>query len=122
MDLILILLVIPFVLGSVGQVIKTAVLGKKPEGGYEARLAAGELNWFQKFYFSTIQAHPFVGGVLVALLIAVFDGPLPEFLIGAGGGVFVGAVLAGLFAGGVCTVGYHLLVQLVKRLIKTFRA
>lgn len=122
MDLILILLVIPFVLGSVGQVIKTAVLGKKPEGGYEARLEAGEFNWFQKAYFSTIFFHPFAGGILVALGIALFDGPLPDFLVGVNGGVFFGAVIAGTFSGGVTTVAYVFLKKLVVRLVKTFQA
>lgn len=106
MDWLILLVVVPFVFGFVGGIVKSTVLGPKPWD-------YGRFNWFQKGYYKSIAWHPVFTGVGAGAIAWALQGPLPEVF----GTSLVGYLTAGLFAGGVSIVGYALIVKTIRRMI-----
>lgn len=104
MEWILILVVIPFCIGFVGNIVKRAVLGAKPWD--EARFS-----WFQRLYFTTLAWHP----VFVALPIGL------AFWLARWPQLFGDNPLAyateALFSSFVAIIAYALLVKTIRRMI-----
>lgn len=107
-DWLIVLIVIPFVIGSLGNIVKATVLGPKPWPPDGAGF-----NWFQRVYFRSLAWHPVFVAVPLWAAFVVFEWP----------GVFGHNVLAYFFAAGfsaaVTIIAYHLIVRSVRRAVSS---
>lgn len=129
---IVILLVVPFIIGMVGALVKRHVLGPKsewpvrapeppvpPGGAYRDNVKpktfppGSGFTGFRRFYFVTLGWHPLVVGALVGLVGHFIGIPVPPGFSDSIGG----ALVAYLFAGGVASIGYDTIVKTIKRII-----
>lgn len=113
MDWIIILIVAPFLIGMVGEVIKKLTGAK-----------AGNKGW-RGVYFVTYKVHAIVAGVLVGLAMYAGHGPVPEVFHSviedeSRAGIS-GYMLAYAFSGGVAMVAYATIVGTIKNAIKHVR-
>lgn len=106
MDWIILLIVVPFVFGFVGSIVKNTVLGPKPWD-------YARLSWFQRAYYKSLAWHMVFTGVGAGAIAWAFHGPVPEVF----GTTLLGYLIAGLFAGGVSMIGYALIVKTIRRMI-----
>jgi hypothetical protein len=107
MEWITVLLVVPFIIGMLGEVVKQLVLpGKMPEAGWTG---------WRGVYFVTYKAHALAIGALAGLLAAWVNIPWPKEVFGEGAG---GGALAFCFSGGVAMVAYAGIVGVIKNLVK----
>lgn len=94
----IVIVAVALVIGMIGEIAKKLVGAK-----------AGDPGW-KGVYFVTFRAHGLVAGAGLMLALWAQGLPLPEFF-GEGAG---GAVLAGLFAGGLAMIGYDVLYEGVR--------
>jgi hypothetical protein len=96
-----IIVVIAFVIGTLGEIAKRAVKAK-----------AGDKGW-RGVYYVTLPAHPVLVGALVGLIPWL---PIPEALTKEGF-EFAGRLATGLLGGILCKIGYDILVSTAKRML-----
>ena len=107
MEWIPVLLVAPFIIGMMGEVVKGLALpGKMPETGW--------VGW-RGIFFVTYKAHALAVGALAGLVAATLNIPWPKEVFGEGLG---GGALAYCFSGGVAMVGYASIVGVIRNAIR----
>lgn len=118
MDWVLIILIAPFLIGGLGQGIKTAVLGHKPWPTAEGSDKPGSgFTGLRGVYWSTLFWHPWLAGTALGAA-AFFTGvPIPDVF----GQSLFGYMLAFTCAGGVASIAYNAIVKTLLRIIETFR-
>lgn len=104
---IMVMLIAPFIIGMMGEVVKDLVIpGKMPEKGWPG---------FRGFFYVTYKAHALAVGALLGLAAAAFNIPWPKDTFGEGAG---GGAVAFCFAGGVAMVGYAAIVGVIRNGIR----
>lgn len=111
MSWILVLLVLPFIIGMMGEVVKKLALpGTMPEGGW--------VGW-RGVYFVTYKLHALCVGAVFGIGLFLFHIPWPKDVFGDSVG---GAMLAGALSGGVAMVSYAAIVGVWKNSVKLVAA
>lgn len=106
MSWVIIAIVLPFIIGMIGEVFKKLALpGKMPVTGWTG---------WRGVYYVTFPAHSLFAGVIFGLFMFKAGVPWPTDVFGTNLG---SAVLAGCFSGGVAVVAYDTIVKTIKRAI-----
>lgn len=102
----MVLVVLPFIIGMIGETFKKLILrGPMPKAGWPG---------WQGVYFITYKMHALLCGAIFGIFLFKAEIPWPKDVFGTSLGA---AVLAGTFAGGVAMVAYASIVGTIKNAI-----
>jgi hypothetical protein len=103
---ITVLIILPFIIGMMGEIVKKLVLrGPMPKTGWPG---------WRGVYYVTYRAHALAVGAGFGAACAAVAIPFPELF----GGTVAGGALAGAFAGGVAMVAYATIVKTIQAAIR----
>lgn len=106
MEWITVIIILPFIIGMLGEIAKKLVLrGKMPDAGW--------MGW-RGVYYVTYRAHALAVGAGFGAGAKAMGIPFPELF----GDTIASGALAGAFAGGVAMVGYATIVKTIQAAIK----
>lgn len=106
MEWITVLIILPFIIGMLGEIVKKLVLrGKMPADGWPG---------WRGVYYVTYRAHALAVGAGMGTGCAALGIPLP----GLFGPTLAGGALAGAFAGGVAMVAYAGIVKTIQAAVR----
>ncbi|MGD9749362.1 MAG: hypothetical protein AB7W59_00040 [Acidimicrobiia bacterium] len=106
MEWITVLIILPFIIGMLGEMAKKLILrGKMPEAGWPG---------WRGVYYVTYRAHALAVGAGFGAGCAALGIPFPALF----GGNVAGGALAGAFAGGVAMVAYAGIVKTIQAAVR----